>query len=211
MGRKAIEEDMRDRRKTLLTALFVGAIAAIVVWQSKSHVPLPEACEEAREQLKQLATNDGGLASIVASIPEGALDSAADERVAGQSSEQCTAILSQTNAGLEALSHEAWGAKMMQAGSQTRTAMRECREKREKGELKTHVESVQCSNTVLSSAYQNAGYPYMDLVARIAAKRLALAEGLDKSVMSSTENPVEFGRLSLDIAEEERQRNTQKK
>jgi len=52
--------------------------------------------------------------------------------------------------------------------------MREqCEERRRSGEFKSMTEVERCADPLVTSAYQEAGYPYMDLIRFAAAARLA--------------------------------------
>ena len=66
----------------------------------------PESCRDAREQMRQLAINDSGLAALAASLlPPGGevMDKALDERFRGQTAEQCTALMPKLTNGLATL------------------------------------------------------------------------------------------------------------
>lgn len=65
--------------------------------------------------------------------------------------------------------------------------IRGCTESFKRGDLKTHVAQDICINDVISAAYSEMHYPYMDLVMNLSATRLRLGEQLDKGTMSDTE------------------------
>ncbi len=74
--------------------------------------------------------------------------------------------------------------------------MREqCEERRRSGEFKSVTEVERCADPLVTSAYQEAGYPYMDLIRFAAAARLAGAEKVDKGKI--TESGYERQRLML--------------
>jgi hypothetical protein len=83
----------------------------------------------------------------------------------------------------------------------------ECEQKRLSGELKSHVESAQCSNPLLLEAYQ--GHPNLDLVQLLCAYRLAIAERNDKGEITEAEANVVMQELALRISKEVRQRAIQ--
>ena len=85
----------------------------------------------------------------------------------------------------------------------------ECRQKRLKGELKSHVESVQCSNPLMLEAHREAGDPNMDLMQLLCAYRLALAERNDKGEMTEAEAQVVVEKLGKRLSREARRRATQ--
>jgi hypothetical protein len=66
------------------------------------------------------------------------------------------------------------------------SAANECRAKRLSGELKTYVESVECSNPRIVEAWSAANYKYLDLVKSFAAKRLDWLEGLIEASSART-------------------------
>ena len=74
------------------------------------------------------------------------------------------------------------------------------------GELKTFVESVQCSNPRVIAAYQRANYPNMDLIYLETAARLAGAEKIDKGEITEAQFQLELAELGTRVASEERRR-----
>jgi hypothetical protein len=89
--------------------------------------------------------------------------------------------------------------------------MIECRNKRLSGELKTFVESVNCSNPKFVAAYHNAHYPYMDLIGLITAKRLEVAEKIDEKKLTEGQAQLENAEFMVHVVNIERQRNLQSK
>ncbi len=69
---------------------------------------------------------------------------------------------------------------------QANAAMGECRDKRLKGALKSHVESTQCSNPRVVQVFSIANYRYMDFVQFLTAKRLELAKKLDQGQLTDS-------------------------
>jgi hypothetical protein len=94
-----------------------------------------------------------------------------------------------------------------QAGEETKAAMLECKNKRLSGELKTYVASAQCSNPMMIAAFQKAGYRYMDLVNRFAAKRVELSEKVDNHQLTEAKATLESAEYLSHVADEERHRN----
>ena len=68
-----------------------------------------------------------------------------------------------------------------------KSILAECELKRINGTLKTYTESAQCSNPVIIKAHEQAGDPGMNFVYLLTAYRLAVAERLDKNLLSQTE------------------------
>jgi hypothetical protein len=55
-------------------------------------------------------------------------------------------------------------------------------------------------------AYSDARYPHMDLVAKLMAGRVALAERIDKNVLSEEQAQLETQKLLAEISREEQRR-----
>jgi len=87
------------------------------------------------------------------------------------------------------------------------SAIQECRNKRASGQLKTYVESTECSNPKIVAAYQRAGYPYMDLIALWTAKRREIAEQEDMHRMTEVQAQAKGAELMSEISDTERHRN----
>jgi hypothetical protein len=85
------------------------------------------------------------------------------------------------------------------------SAVGECKAKRLSGELKTYVESATCSNPNIVQAFSAANYKHMDLIQAFAAKRLELAEKLDRQQISEAQSDRELSEFSNRIRNEERQ------
>jgi hypothetical protein len=83
----------------------------------------------------------------------------------------------------------------------------ECRAKRLSGELKTHVQSVECSNPRIVEAWSAANYKYMDLVKSFAAKRLELARRVDRGELSEEQNQRQIADFYSRLQAEERRRD----
>jgi hypothetical protein len=87
------------------------------------------------------------------------------------------------------------------------SAANECRAKRLSGELKTYVESVECSNPRIVEAWSAANYKYMDLVKSFAAKRLELARRVDRGELSEDQNQRQIADFYSWLRAEERRRD----
>ena len=86
------------------------------------------------------------------------------------------------------------------------SAANECRAKRLSGELKTYVESVECSNPRIVEAWGAAKYKYMDLVKTFAAKRLELARRVDRGELSEEQNQRQIADFYSQLQAEGRRR-----
>lgn len=98
---------------------------------------------------------------------------------------------------------------MKLAHQEAGNAIQSCRKKRLSGELKTHVESVQCSNPLVIQAYAKALYPYMDLVQLRTIKRLDIAERTDKKEITETQGLLEIREYTVKLDDMARQRDYQ--
>jgi hypothetical protein len=97
--------------------------------------------------------------------------------------------------------------KMTQAAEIRSAAFQECKDRRLRGELKTHVEEARCANDRILAAYRGANYPYMDLVGLMTAARLAGAEQIDRGQITEAEMELQLAELKTRVANEERRRN----
>jgi len=100
------------------------------------------------------------------------------------------------------------GAKFPQANEKTLAAMAECKSKRLSGELKTYVQSAKCSNPRMIRAFQDAGYPYMDIIELYAAKRIELAKNVDEKKITEEEYEISNKEFVSQLIEKEKERDT---
>ena len=84
------------------------------------------------------------------------------------------------------------------------SAVKECKVKRLGGELKTYVQSAMCSNPGIVQAFNSANYKHMDLIQGFTAKRLELAEKLDRGQITEVQSENELSEFSNRIRNEER-------
>jgi hypothetical protein len=84
----------------------------------------------------------------------------------------------------------------------------DCRSKRLRGELPSHVASAQCANPAMIHAFNAAHYRYMDLIQFFAAKRVELAAKIDRGEMTEQQVIVETQKIYSSIQATERQRDT---
>ena len=94
------------------------------------------------------------------------------------------------------------------AAQVTVQANNECRDKRLRGELATHVASVQCSNPTMIAAFQEAHYRYMVLIQFFAAKRIEFAAKIDRGEMTEQQAQLESNKVYASIQATERQRDS---
>lgn len=98
------------------------------------------------------------------------------------------------------------GVSYATAAAQAQAASDECKNKRLAGELKTHVDVVNCANPRIRAAWQAANYPYMDLIDQVLAHRLLIAEELDRKKLTEGEAQVELTAFISKMVEEGQQR-----
>jgi hypothetical protein len=83
----------------------------------------------------------------------------------------------------------------------------ECRTKRLRGELPTHLASAQCSNPTMIAAFQEARYRYMDLIEFFAGKRLEVAAKIDRGELTEQQAQLETNKVYANVQAIERQRD----
>ena len=91
------------------------------------------------------------------------------------------------------------------------TAVNECRARRLSGELRTFAASVQCSNARIVQAFSVANYRYMYLIDMLAAKRLQIAQRIDRKEITEAQGQLENTQLLNDLREAERQLDTNRR
>jgi len=84
------------------------------------------------------------------------------------------------------------------------SAVKECKAKRLSGELKTYVQSATCSNPGVVQAFSSVNYKHMDLIQGFVAKRLELAEELDRGQITEAQGERELSDLANRVWTEER-------
>jgi hypothetical protein len=167
-------------------------------------------CNTLRDSLRTQIQHDGGIASsLLPVMPESTLI-----RLTSVSSDklnvgQCFKFDLTGETGLPPLSIKAGfpaPAVMAKVGKTILSSIQECRDKRLKNVLKTHVDSVQCSNTAIVAAYTMAGYPYMDIVRTFTDKRLDLAAQLDKDNLTQIDEQQQIEDTMVAMVKAERER-----
>ena len=86
-------------------------------------------------------------------------------------------------------------------------AVRECDEKRKRGELKSFKAAAECSNPKIHSAWKEAGDPNIDLLNVWLAARLVCAEKVDKKQVTEAEYQLELAELDSRLTNEKRRRS----
>lgn len=97
-------------------------------------------------------------------------------------------------------------ARIAERDTEISSAINECREARLRGELKSYVASVQCSNPRIREASLRFGNPFMDLLDIELATRLADAEKIDKGQMTEAEAGLHIAQVHAQMTDEARHR-----
>jgi hypothetical protein len=92
------------------------------------------------------------------------------------------------------------------AAQEAQAAAEECKNRRIAGALRTHVDSVNCSNPRIRTAWVAADYPFMDLIDQILAHRLVVAERIDRGEMTEAEGQADEATFSSGIVATAQQR-----
>lgn len=95
------------------------------------------------------------------------------------------------------------------AGEKMRTIREACKERRLNGEFKTFAQSERCADPDIIGAYEEAKYPYMDLIRFALAARLAGAEKVDRGQIAEAEYDRQLFDLRDRVADEMRRRNAE--
>jgi hypothetical protein len=127
--------------------------------------------------LREAERKQDGLAAI---LPDAIVDAALAAKYGSLTPGKCVGLLLSARSGSSSAPAAATQQRQVQAIAATHqvsavsdfdlalqranAAMGECRDRRLRGELKNHVESIQCSNPRVVQALSSAKYRYMDLV-----------------------------------------------
>ena len=202
-------------------AILVALCAAIPLVKYGTLSPCSILRANVREQLK----HSGGLVGLAALLPDSVLDAGIESQFGGELTPgHCVVVLltgDTMNAQIPAATRPqnirqpepsiqapmpvqappiqpqqpSFEERMKRAGEEAKAAVNECRDRRLAGELKTHVESANCSNPRYEEAYRKAGYPYMDLIVQLEAKRIEVAERTDAGKLTEGQAQLELARF----------------
>jgi hypothetical protein len=92
---------------------------------------------------------------------------------------------------------------MKQAAKEASVEVNRCKNRHMHSEFKNHVQFAACVNQAISVAYQRAGYRYPDLTEAMNAKRLDIAQRIDKKEIAESQGNKEFFDFSAQMAKEE--------
>lgn len=87
-------------------------------------------------------------------------------------------------------------------------AINECRLRRLRGELPTFAASAECSNRRLIAAFSAAHYKYMDLIQYLAAKRVEVAEQIDRRELTEDQARQQSMKIIMQIIATEQKRDS---
>lgn len=86
---------------------------------------------------------------------------------------------------------------------------RVCLQKRKDHVFKTYAESSACANDALERGFREAGYPWMDLILSLDAKRSQLASEVDKKIITEEDMNAGLAEKYSEITSEELHRKAQ--
>jgi hypothetical protein len=93
------------------------------------------------------------------------------------------------------------------AGEEMRALRKQCQERRRSGELNSVTAVERCADPGVIAAYQEASYPYMDLIRFAEAARLAGAQKVDQGAISEADYERQRLKLRDRLAAEINRRN----
>jgi hypothetical protein len=201
--------------KTLGIVAVLGAGAAYINYGALSP------CGALREAVRK----QDGLARI---LPDGVVDAVIEGNIGPLSPGRCLGVLLNgqhasapaaaaapaaptPQPDRQAIAAQGNSPGMQAAGNEAAAAINECKLKRLSGELKTFVQSAQCSNPRIVQAFSKANYRYMDLVNLMVAKRAQIAEQLDRNQMTEAAANAAYQQAFSDVITAEKARDVMKK
>jgi hypothetical protein len=171
-------------------------------------------CGMLRENIKQ---HD----KLAAHLPDGLIEAGMSMQYGNLSPSRCLALLAGSNN--TAVTQSSSPVQQLQAQQQPRhiytpnntetipskvkAVVESCKNKRISGELKNFVASANCSNPLILEIYQNAQYPYMDLIGQLTAKRLEVSEKIDAGTLTEGEAQLETAQFITHLTDLERERS----
>jgi hypothetical protein len=97
---------------------------------------------------------------------------------------------------------------MQGAVEKSRAAIIDCRARRLRKEIANYKASADCSNPKIFAAWQEAGYPHMDLIMEWLNSREAASEKVDQDTMSPKEFEEDMDSLTIRLTAEEKRRRS---
>jgi hypothetical protein len=183
----------------------LGAIAVLIAAVAYFNYGTLSPCGALRETVRQR----DGLAAI---LPDSIVDLVISGQYGALSPGRCISILLEQHGApkpAQAIQQPIARQQTPQAPApqdalqaalkQTELASDLCRAKRLRGELPTYAASVRCANPAMIQAFKAAQYRYMDLIDFFAAKRLELAEKIDRNELTEDQAKVEGERAYAGI------------
>ena len=184
----------------LLALLGIAAVAGIYL----SYGTISP-CGMLREQIRKA----DGLAAV---LPDSLVDAVIAGKLGSLTPGRCTSALLGGTASvppqvISAPPRSIPASVTTNLDSKIEAATTECRARRLKGELKNYRESTLCSNDKIATAFRDSGYAHMDLIAEFNARRIAIAEKIDRNKLTEAQGQEENRRLFLAVAAEEQRRS----
>ena len=97
---------------------------------------------------------------------------------------------------------------MQSAVEKSRIAIEQCRERRLRKELKSYLESAQCSDPKIFAAWQEANYPHMDLVTAWLNAREEASQKVDQHLITPKQFDEQMDALTARLTAEEKRRRS---
>ena len=209
----------------VILAVCIGVTASILVFQYGAVTP----CGIVRSMARNEAAKTGAFGTLLASLPDVAIDGLMGAAVGPLTPARCLSMLLPGPAKMQPPprpvqvaapyipNHPApppspsapapaaiptdWAMR------QANAAVAECRSQRLSGELKSYVASVPCSNPRILQAFQVTHYRYMDLIYQLNAERWVLAERLDKGLLTEAQASLENAQFISRLRDQEMRRD----
>lgn len=207
----------------LLSALIVPVLVVLLRFGTVSP------CGILREEVRQAAAREGGLGVLASAMPDGLLDGLIESQSGPLSPGRCLVLVvsgppvrppvariqappprPQISMPVEPQRSFApvpgTPEAIAQARAQADYAVTECRDERLSGELKTYVASAECSNLRIIAAYRRAGYPYMDLIYSLTAKRRETSQAIDQGRLTEAQAQSVMAQFATALNDRQQQR-----
>jgi hypothetical protein len=210
---------------TITFAVCVGATIGAFEYQYGAVTP----CGIVRSMARTEAAKEGGLAVLVAAMPDSVINGLLEATVGPLTQGKCLSLAFSGLPGAQThpkpVQVAAPPVRPIQpppppgpryapvappadwASREASAAALECRSRRLSGELKSYVASAQCSNQRILRAYQTVHYRYMDLIYQWVAKRTELAERQDKDLLTDAQANLEGAQFFSDLRDTEMRRD----
>ena len=176
-------------------------------------------------EVRQQASREGGIALILAALPDSVLGAMIAAQFGPLTPGRCI-VLALNGApvrpppqaapqgprpaepsGQPYVAPRQYFQALRQAGAEAHAAEEDCRAKRESGALPSFTASADCSNLRILEAYRKAGYRYMDLIYQMTSKRSQVAEEIDQGKLTEAQGNLAMSQFFTVLVDEERARD----